>query len=363
MRTRNQRQLPDISSSDSVHDSVNESPSNSPRRPIQEYFNQSDNEGEDPFNHSSKGAPEGIYDFERLKNEILKWSQAEDWKKARKEWVFIYLFQLPEGKCLCGHSPITNHCVIKNQINENELVVGMVCVKKFGEGEDIRMNTIFGSYNRLLGDLSYRANEQLISHAFKMNFLTTNEREIYENLPNRKKRSQNEEDRLRKINSNMIEKWNAKIFFDCKMCKFPAMKFHYKEINGMNAKEGEITDKLYYVCEICDYECTFKEPKKKSPKNKNLFLSQKKVPKKKATNHEEEDLDDFYDSDDLDDSESGEEKIPSFILRSALKKEDQDPLGKANYFTPQMNGIENSNSFASKYTYDEDGERTYDPDL
>ena len=53
----------------------------------------------------------------KLIDEIIKLSQSKLWDIAKTEWDFdsIYVSDAPQT-CLCGHYPIINICIIKNQI-------------------------------------------------------------------------------------------------------------------------------------------------------------------------------------------------------------------------------------------------------
>jgi hypothetical protein len=73
------------------------------------------------------------YKLEILKREITKLSHSDDWKAVTQEWYFSYSWHEYEGKCLCTHTPIYEHCLIKNKVTNNEAVVGNYCVENFME--------------------------------------------------------------------------------------------------------------------------------------------------------------------------------------------------------------------------------------
>lgn len=73
----------------------------------------------------------GSHKFETLKREILDRSVAKTWMRARDEWALSYIYYCQGGTCLCTHTPITEHCVIKNRLNLVTTIVGNVCIKQF----------------------------------------------------------------------------------------------------------------------------------------------------------------------------------------------------------------------------------------
>lgn len=69
---------------------------------------------------------------EQLESEIIARSESGNWEEAKCEWDLATIYDDDEpGSCLCGHSPIKERCVLKNTINEKEVVVGNVCVHQF----------------------------------------------------------------------------------------------------------------------------------------------------------------------------------------------------------------------------------------
>lgn len=69
-----------------------------------------------------------------LVREILKLSEAKTWTKAKLEWKCFWRYHVSESrKCLCGHYPINEICVLTNTLNHHQVEIGNVCVKKFPE--------------------------------------------------------------------------------------------------------------------------------------------------------------------------------------------------------------------------------------
>lgn len=67
-----------------------------------------------------------------LVREILKLSEAKTWKEAKLEWKCFWRHHVREPqRCLCGHYPINEICVLTNTLNHHQVEIGNVCVKKF----------------------------------------------------------------------------------------------------------------------------------------------------------------------------------------------------------------------------------------
>jgi hypothetical protein len=51
----------------------------------------------------------------QLTSEIISRSISDNWHEARLEWRLADVFYSEiAGKCLCGHQPINEHCIIEN---------------------------------------------------------------------------------------------------------------------------------------------------------------------------------------------------------------------------------------------------------
>lgn len=68
----------------------------------------------------------------KLTNGILKLSVSKVWDTASLEWKLNEIYEAvnPET-CLCGHFPIVEICILKNNLNNESVTVGNCCVKKF----------------------------------------------------------------------------------------------------------------------------------------------------------------------------------------------------------------------------------------
>lgn len=87
----------------------------------------------------------------KLTEEIINLSESEFWESGRNEWTFEYAYYSDDlQRCLCGHYPIKNICVIKNKVNKTQTEVVNCCVNKFLGIDD--GNKIFASIKRLKED-------------------------------------------------------------------------------------------------------------------------------------------------------------------------------------------------------------------
>ena len=73
----------------------------------------------------------------RLFSEIIDRSAAKEWEQARAEWRLVNIYEDPDNTCLCGHHPITEICVLFNEVTGERAEVGNCCVKKFGSKQHL----------------------------------------------------------------------------------------------------------------------------------------------------------------------------------------------------------------------------------
>lgn len=101
------------------------------------------------------------YNFKQLKEAILKFSEAEDWETARKEWALVGIYETDEEQtCLCGHHPIIEICEIANSITNSRADVGNHCVKRF---LGFRSDLIFNALKRIQKDPTKSLNADAIA--------------------------------------------------------------------------------------------------------------------------------------------------------------------------------------------------------
>lgn len=97
----------------------------------------------------------------KLTEEIISLSDSNDWDFAKLEWSFEFAYYAEElQKCLCGHYPIKNICVIKNRKNSSVTEVGNCCINKFLGIDD--GNKIFSSIKKLKNDVKASMSAEVI---------------------------------------------------------------------------------------------------------------------------------------------------------------------------------------------------------
>ena len=112
----------------------------------------------------------------RLVDAIVALSVASNWGEARAEWGldYVYLTEVP-GVCLCGH-PITEHCLLVNHLNGNQVVVGNICVEQF---LDLPSDKLFAALRRISADPSASLNAEVIGHAYSKGYIDEWQRSFY----------------------------------------------------------------------------------------------------------------------------------------------------------------------------------------
>lgn len=107
----------------------------------------------------------------RLFEAVLELSESKKWEQAKKEWVLDRI-ELAETEdiidgaysCLCGHTPLKDLCVIRNQLNGKEAIVGNCCVKRFP--------SLDGTSKAVKALKEGRINKAMADYAFGMNYIT-----------------------------------------------------------------------------------------------------------------------------------------------------------------------------------------------
>ena len=113
----------------------------------------------------------------QLTQGIIALSESEIWDAARLEWELETVFEDPDySTCLCGHYPIKELCIIRNEKNGNEATVGNCCVKKF---MGLPSQEIAAAVKRVKGDIDKSLNGATIELAYKNDWIDDWEYEFY----------------------------------------------------------------------------------------------------------------------------------------------------------------------------------------
>lgn len=117
------------------------------------------------------------FDLESLQMGILEKSKADNWSDAKQEWTLQTVFRC-ESSCLCGHR-IMENCVIFNDLTDQEVVVGNVCINHFNE-ESLRVPASVSEWlRRFERNPETRANHDILDLAVRLQFISERERSQY----------------------------------------------------------------------------------------------------------------------------------------------------------------------------------------
>jgi len=139
----------------------------------------------------------------KLIEEIINLSSSKNWDGAKNEWNFEFAYMCDEfQRCLCGHYPIREICVIKNKINDNEAEVGNCCVNKF-LGID-SANKIFESVKRIKGDNKKSMSAEVLDYLHSKIAINDFEFNFYKNIIRKRKLSDKQQEIKLKINNKLV---------------------------------------------------------------------------------------------------------------------------------------------------------------
>jgi hypothetical protein len=140
----------------------------------------------------------------KLTEEIIKLSESEFWESARNEWTFEYAYYSDDlQRCLCGHYPIKNICVIKNKVNKTQTEVGNCFVNKFLGIDD--GNKIFASIKRLKEDSTKSMSLEVLEYLYGKKVLSEFEYDFYKDTIRKRKFSDKQLEIRKKINQKLID--------------------------------------------------------------------------------------------------------------------------------------------------------------
>lgn len=140
----------------------------------------------------------------KLTEEILKLSSSKIWNSAKNEWIFDFAYYSDtQQTCLCGHFPIRNICVIKNESNNNVTEVGNCCINKFFRIHD--GNKIFVSIKRLKEDISKSMSTEVLDFLHLKKIISPYEYDFYSNIIRKRNLSHKQLEFKKRINNKLID--------------------------------------------------------------------------------------------------------------------------------------------------------------
>lgn len=138
----------------------------------------------------------------KLSEQIIAHSVADRWDEARLEWAIedIYWEEDPDT-CLCGHFPINELCFLRNHKNNEKVLVGNQCVKKF---MGLSSDKIFDAIKRISKDPEKALNLEAIKHAHTKGWINEWEHNFYFNTWRKRKLSIKMMDKRKQINRRVL---------------------------------------------------------------------------------------------------------------------------------------------------------------
>ncbi len=137
-----------------------------------------------------------------LAAKIIDLSDSKTWDEAKLEWSLIDVFQEDEpDTCLCGHFPILENCVLRNQRNGNQAIVGNVCVKKF---LGLPSDKIFQGINRIAKDNKRSLNAETVDHGHRKGWINDWERKFYFSTMKKRNLSGRQREKRIEINDKVL---------------------------------------------------------------------------------------------------------------------------------------------------------------
>ncbi|MDO1509036.1 MULTISPECIES: hypothetical protein [unclassified Neisseria] len=138
----------------------------------------------------------------KLIENIMRLSQSENWSEAKMEWNLLHVYEATEPeRCLCGHYPIIELCILKNKVNSNKVTVGNCCVKKF---VGLPSHLIFNGIKRVTKDKGKALNEACIHYGYKHGWINDWEYEFCCNTKGKRNLTGRQLEKRKQINEKFI---------------------------------------------------------------------------------------------------------------------------------------------------------------
>lgn len=145
----------------------------------------------------------------KLTKEIIGLSHSQFWNEAKLEWKLDEIYEADEPEtCLCGHFPIIETCIIRNNINNNLATVGNCCVKKF---MGLSSDKIFQAIKRVRKDNQKSLNAEAINYAHNKNWINDWEKEFYLDVMRKRKLSEKQLNKKIQINTKLAENMKKRV--------------------------------------------------------------------------------------------------------------------------------------------------------
>ena len=144
---------------------------------------------------------------QKLVDGVVELSNSHRWVLAKLEWGFENAYySLVNQRCLCGHYPIRQICVIRNLSNKHITEVGNCCVNKFlGITE---ANKTFSSIGRLNKDLSKSMSKEALYYLRDKGVVSSYEFGFYRDTFRKRKLTEKQNALRHRINQKLLDYTN-----------------------------------------------------------------------------------------------------------------------------------------------------------
>lgn len=141
-----------------------------------------------------------------LMREIVQRSLSKEWEGAKIEWA-LYTVRISNeySTCLCGHYLIKELCTIRNKMNNNRVMIGNCCVKKFLK---LPSGKIIDAVKRVKEDISLALNQETIEHAREKGWINEWEQSFYTDTWRKRVLTGKQAVKRYQINKKILEKIN-----------------------------------------------------------------------------------------------------------------------------------------------------------
>lgn len=144
----------------------------------------------------------------KLTAEILDRSESIVWDAAKLEWELDHIYEADESeRCLCGHFPIIEICILKNKVNRKTAIVGNCCVKKF---IGLPSDKIFQAVKRVRKNEEKALNSEAIQHAYQNGWINDWEYGFSMDTVRKRKLSHKQMQTRKNINQKMLNNMKRK---------------------------------------------------------------------------------------------------------------------------------------------------------
>jgi hypothetical protein len=140
----------------------------------------------------------------QLTEKIIALSVAKTWDKAKLEWGLLDVYWEKEpDTCLCGHYPINEICILRNNKNGEQAIVGNCCVKKF---TGLPSDKIFQALKKIHRNIEKALNAETIEHAHQKRWINDWEYDFYFDTMRKRNLSKKQMDKRIQINKKILNR-------------------------------------------------------------------------------------------------------------------------------------------------------------